>query len=577
MIEPRYQNLNVLFSDRVFRIPKYQRYYSWGEKQRSDLFSDIMQLKKTGGGRDHFMATIVCYRTDEIKEIGSKEYRIYDIVDGQQRLTTVIMLIKAIHMKLDDGEEKNELGKIVVKTDGNLILLQTNNTNKFIFNDFLRNGKIPKKSDLKTHADQNIYEGIIGCIKYVEQWLEEYDDVLSLLRIVRNKLGFVVFDTDDAGVVYSVFEVLNSRGLAVDWLDKCKSSLMGIAYELAETDESRKTFINDLHDLWGDIYQEIANYPIPGHEILRVTATLYMGTESGGKPLKAETALIRLKGICSTPVDTIDISKKLLEVAKKLVYLQSNVYLAPVTNVLQARILAVAISLAENISDTERKKVLNQWEKVTFRIYGIFGKDSRSKVGDFIKLANKILNKASGASRYSEIIAAVRELGADYSISQAIDEGLKEKNVYDNNQEVLRYLLWRYEEYLARQAGSGAIINEEFKKAVWTNRSANESIEHIMPQNPEAGGAWAGKIEGNSDDYKRVVNGLGNLILLPQSLNSEAKRQGFIAKKNVYKKSEGLRLVQEILKESDWSYLEINKREKKLLAWVETEWGDIPD
>jgi uncharacterized protein with ParB-like and HNH nuclease domain len=128
----------------VFQIPKYQRYYSWGEKQREDLFSDIKELKDKGGDRDHFMATIVCYRTNEVKEVGSREYRMYDIVDGQQRLTTLIMLIKAIHLQLNDGEERNDLGKIVVKLDGNLVLLQTNNTNKHIFNNFLRNGEEPK-------------------------------------------------------------------------------------------------------------------------------------------------------------------------------------------------------------------------------------------------------------------------------------------------------------------------------------------------------------------------------------------------------------------------------------------------
>jgi len=573
MIEPKYQNLNSLFADRVFRIPKYQRYYSWGKKQRDDLFSDISQLSEKGGDQDHFMATVVCYKTNEVQEIGSKEYRMFDIVDGQQRMTTILMLIKAIHLKLDSGEDKDELGKIIVKSDGNLILLQTNNPNKHIFNHFIRNGEVPKKADLKTHADRNIYGGIRESTKFVDKWKEEKGEVLSLFRIVRNRLGFVVYDTDDPRVVYTVFEVLNSRGLAVDWLDKCKSSLMGIAYETAKTDDARTEFINELHDLWGNVYDEIANYPIPGHEILRVTATLYTGTESG-KPQKAETALESLKTGCVSPEDTIKTSKRILEVAKKLVSLQSNVHLGPVTNVLQARVLAVALSLTDALSDTERERVLDQWEKVTFRIYGIFGKDSRSKVGDFIRLANKIMNKSSGASRYSEIISAVRGLGREHPIEMAINEGLRNKDVYDNNQDVVRYLLWRYEEHLAKE--SGAIVNQEFKKEIWSNRAANESIEHIMPQNPEPGGAWDGKTSGDIE-YERVVNGLGNLVLLPNGLNNEAKRQGFVAKKSVYKKSEGLRMVQEVLKVDDWTQDEIGNREKRMLEWIAKEWSDLSD
>ena len=575
MIEPKYKNLNALFSDRVFRIPKYQRYYSWGAKQRIDLFSDIKQLKDKGGDRDHFMATVVCFQTNEVKEIGSREYRLYDVVDGQQRLTTLIILLKCIHISLGLGEEKDELGKIIVKSDGNLILLQTNNTNKHIFSSFIREGSSPTKDKIITHADRNISQGIRECSRFVDEWKDTYGDSLSLLRIVKNKLGFVVFDTDDAKVVYSLFEVLNARGLAVDWLDKCKSSLMSIAYEKSETDESRSSYLDELNDLWGNIYKALAKYPVPGHEVLRVTATLYIGTESG-KPQKSESALESLSSACSKAGDPVKVSNWILDVANKLVSLQSNIHLGPVTNVLQARVLAVAISLTDSVTSAERGKLLEQWEKVTFRIYGLFAKDSRSKVGDYVRLANKIMNKSGGASRYSEIMGALREIGSDYPVVRAIEEELKGKDIYDGNQEVVRYLLWRYEEYLAKKLGVGGKINEELKSQIWQARSSNESVEHIMPQNPEAGGAWDGKITSDSR-HELIANCLGNLILLPQSLNNEAKRQGFIAKKGVYGKSEGLRIVQEILEEEDWSQTEILAREKKILDWIKLEWSDLSD
>ncbi|MEH6876126.1 MAG: DUF262 domain-containing HNH endonuclease family protein [Candidatus Competibacter sp.] len=574
MIEPKYKNLNALFSDRVFRIPKYQRYYSWGAKQRNDLFTDIKQLKEKGVDRDHFMATVVCYQTNEVKEIGSKEYRLYDVVDGQQRLTTLILLIKCIHLALVPGEEKDELGKIIVKSDGNLILLQTNNTNKHIFNNFIREGTFPHKDKVVTHADRNIYQGIRECTQFIDEWKGVYGDPLSLLRIIKNKLGFVVFDTDDSRVVYSLFEVLNSRGLAVDWLDKCKSSLMGIAFEKAKTDESCSNYLEELNDLWGNIYKELAKYPVPGQEVLRVTATLYTGTESG-KPQKADSALSSLANSCSTSEDTLKISNWILDVTEKLVNLQSNIHLGPVTNILQARVLAVAIALTDSVTNDERSKLLDQWEKVTFRVYGLFAKDSRSKVGDYVRLANKIMNKSRGASRYSEVMTALRDIGSDYPVERAIEEELKGKDIYDGNQEVVRYLLWRYEEHLAKQSGAGAIINEELKASIWQARSANESIEHVMPQNPEPGGAWDGKTYNGR--YELIVNGIGNLILLPQPLNNEAKRQGFIAKKGVYRKSEGLRMVQEILGCDNWSHKEIEEREKKVLAWVKSEWSDLSD
>jgi len=383
----------------------------------------------------------------------------------------------------------------------------------------------------------------------------------------------VVFDTDNPSVVYSVFEVLNSRGLDVDWLDKCKSSLMGIAYEKAKGENAKESFINELNDLWGKIYQEIAKHPVPGHEILRVTATLYNGDQSG-KLQKADAALASLLSSCKSAEDTIQKTKYVYEVTKKLVDLQLDVHLGPVTYVLQARVLAVAILLTQLLTETERKKVLSQWEKVTFRIYGIFGKDSRSKLGDYVRLSAEVMDQNNKILRYSEIISEVRKIGSDYKINDAIDEGLRNKNAYDGNQDVIRYILWRYEEHLAKKAGN-AIINEEHRKEIWEARKANETVEHILPQCPEDGGAWEGKFD--PDKKMIIINSIGNLLLLPQKLNSDVGRKGFQAKKEIYKKSEGLRIVQEVLNCDDWSQHEIKEREEKILNWITEEWQDVPD
>ncbi len=110
----------------------------------------------------------------------------------------------------------------MVKRDGHLILLQTNNANEFNFNRFIREGVAPSKAEIETHSDRNLAGAIRDCKQFVESW-QSSRDILSLMRLVLHRLGFVVFDTEDSRVVYTVFEVLNSRGLAVDWLDKTKS------------------------------------------------------------------------------------------------------------------------------------------------------------------------------------------------------------------------------------------------------------------------------------------------------------------------------------------------------------------
>ena len=573
MIQPQYQTLNGLFSDRVFRVPKYQRFYSWQKKQRDDLFGDLRQLAKKGEDRHHFMATVVCFRTSEVKSVGSLEYRTYDIVDGQQRLTTLILIMKAIQKRLDEGDDKTEISKILVKGDGNLLLLQTNNMNQRLLNDYLKNGKLPAKDQIQTYADRNLKDAIHDCERFVREWVDKAGDLLGLLRLLRNRLGFVVYDTDDNKIVYSVFEVLNSRGLDVDWLDKSKSALMGQAFELSKSADAGAAKISELHALWGKIYERLALHPVSGQEVVRVAATIRLGDEAG-KPVKAETALRSFRDYCDEPEKTVTVSTWLYDNADKLVKLQGNRYWEPVVGILQARVLAVALMLTDTLTDPERERALDQWQRVTFRIYGLFGKDSRSKVGNYIRLAKNVMNKAEGAGRYSEIMDSLRQLGSDHPIEGAVKTGLEKTDCYEGFAEETRYILWHYEEHLAREAG--VEIDKEIREAIWQERSASDTIEHIFPQSPEPGGAWDGKLK----KHQRIgshVHRIGNLILLPQPLNEEARRQGFAAKKNIYAKSEGLRMVKEVMREKDWRQQEIEKRERKIADWAKMAWADIPD
>lgn len=573
MIQPSYTSLQKLFADRVFRIPHYQRFYSWQKRQREDLFGDIEKLKKRNDDNDHFMATIVCYRTAEVTEVGSREYRLYDIVDGQQRLTTLIIILKCIEKEIDDPAEREELAKTIVKKDGNLILLQTNNANERIFNAFLRDGKSPKKADVKTRADRNLRDGIKQCRDFVQQWKTEKGDIMSLLRLVSNRLGFVIFDTEDKKIVYSVFEVLNSRGLEVDWLDKCKSTLMERAFELAASEDAATASIDSLQNLWGEIYREIADINISGEQILRVAGTLHFG-DYRGKPRPADMTLESFRDACDAADKPRQLAENILDVAKKLVGLQKDIFLGPVTDVLHARILAVAILSTDCLTGLERKKVMDQWERITFRIFSLYGKDSRHEVGNYIRLAAKV---TKGSTRYSEIMNALRKISSKYPIKEAVEEGLHDSSCYEYPR-FARYVLWKYEEHLAEEAGAGSTVDENVRREIWAKR-ATDSIEHIFPQNPERGGPWKRKmVDKNGKPYQvaDVVDRIGNLILLPMELNAEAKRQGFDDKKKVYGKH-NLRMVQEVLGYDDWTFEEIVDRESAIMEWAETQWDDLSD
>jgi hypothetical protein len=575
MIQPTYGVLQTLFADRVFRIPHYQRFYSWQARQRQDLFSDLEKLSEHSEDQHHFMATLVCYRTPDVKAVGTSQYRVYDIVDGQQRLTTLIILLKCIEQGISpDSEIRQDLAKILVKRDGHLILLQTNNANERIFNSFIREGVTPQKDDLQIRSDFNLANAIRDCRAFVKRWQDDRG-VESLLSLVLHRLGFVVHDTEDSRAVYTVFEVLNSRGLDVDWLDKTKSMLMGRAYELAASAATAEAEIQSLQNLWGEIYREIAKEDISGDEILRVTATLYFGA-GAGKPRSAEDSLLQLRENCDSFSSPRELSQNLLAVARKLTTIHGNIFLGPVTDILHARLLAVALMMARGVSEPERANLLEQWERVTFRIFGLYGKDSRTKVGDYVRLAAKVVGEDLNTRTYNQIMAALRTLGSEHPIETAVSEGLVRKDVYEDSPEMCRYILWLYEEHLAKQAGTAATVDEHDRNAIWKKRAV-DSIEHVFPQNPWSTAAWTGKMQRDAGPEENVVlhvGRIGNLILLPIALNQQAQTKPFAEKKSLYQQH-SLRMVREVCDEPDWTLAQIEAREARLVAWAKSQWDDL--
>lgn len=571
MIEPKYFTLNTLFADRVFRIPHYQRFYSWQTKQRDDLFNDLVGLyrKEKTGDRHHFMATIVCYRTGEKKSVKSVDYKIYEIVDGQQRITTLVLLFKAIQKRLDDEEVKRDISRILVKDDDNLLLLQTNNVNEHLFNAYLRDGKAPQRSDIKTHADGNLYSAVREIDSFLDKWETNGGSLMDLLRLLRNRIGLVVYDTEERHAVYTIFECLNSRGLEVDWLDKTKSILMGIAFEQSKSPQAATAKVNELHNLWAGIYNAIARYPVPGHEILRVASSLYFGA-GGGKPLSAEDSIEGLREYCDNAQKTIVVTKRLQLVTEKLVALHTNHSLSAVTRILQVRVLGVALLLTDALDDKQRRIALEQWERVSFRIFGLSRNDARAKVGDYIRLAAWIVQRGTAVS-YEELMDKLRGLGSDYPVDDAVG-GLLGRSAYEDFEEECRYILWRYEEYLAVQ--EGAEVNQELREKIWAARSASETIEHIFQQNPVSGGPWKGKLMARAR-LEKHVNRIGNLVLLPPGLNSKAGNRSFEEKRKIYKKAEGLRIVGAVLKKRDWTQAAIDEREDKIVAFLRESFADM--
>ena len=563
-IKPEYLSLNALLKDRLFRIPPYQRAYSWQDKQREDMFEDIRELH--GSDQNiHFMATVVGLHRDT-RRIGSDEYSIIEVVDGQQRLTTIVLLLKTIERKLNRSNDVRdleawELQKLLVKQDdASLILLQTNHDASQFFANFLRHGKCPPISNAQTLADRELLRAMHACSSFVDE--DKWDNPIELLAIIKHQLKFIFHEINDESTVYTVFDVLNNRGLHVSWMDRLKNMLMKVAFEDNQGNSSEH--INELHQIWGQIYAAIGLHQGLSTESLRFGATLKSPSQIS-KPFGEEKAVQDLMKHCNgNAAEAIAVSEWLYEVTDKVnQFLKDTRHSREsVTKIAHARLLAIAIIL-RNFSSNQEMELLDQWEKTSFRIFGLCRKDARTGVGDFVRLAWDTCNAGLHADDISERMRNISE-GQDHSIESALPQ-LVNSNCYEGWEDELRYLLFRYEEHLAKRRGQ-TFSNEQWIR-IW-QKSAAKSIEHIFPQS-------RGSQEPLENQEGVFVHRLGNLLLLPPDLNSKLNNQEPEAKVEEYLDT-GLHSAVEVantIKRDGWGTEQVEEREQKLLDWIRCTWS----
>lgn len=554
-IQPQYMSLGQFLANRLFRIPDYQRAYSWEAKQRSDLFDDIINTFDKGDDAQHFMATVVALRRNQ-KLIGTNQHYITEIVDGQQRITTLITLFKAIELALDRNKPNErqiaeEISTLLVKPDSNsLLLLQTNHDSSHYFSQYLREGTHPDTDDAKTTADKHILSAMTDCEAFVSEW-KKRSDIPSLVSMLKNRLTFVLHEIEDESAVYTVFEVLNSRGLDVSWLDRLKSILMGTAFESRLSRRAKAELISELHTVWRDIYSCIGLRLGMSNEALRFAATLRSGSLPN-RPLGEEDSVQMLQMQSRTPKEILATAHWLLSVTKACDKVRASPRLNAVARIVQARLLATAIHLRPDLSATQRSELLEIWEKVTFRIYGMLNNDARTSVGDYVRLAWSVIDTKP---KPDQIAKSIRSLGAEYPIADAIDS-LRNSDCYSDWQENLRYFFFRYEEHLAKKQKQN--FNNKQWDRIWVS-SPSDSIEHIWPQ---------------SRAPEKQVHRLGNLVLLPPKLNSKLGAMRAVEKKDAYIQT-GLLIAGEVAKQLQqaWNAPAIDARENEILKWAAMEWG----
>ena len=234
--------------------------------------------------------------------------------------------------------------------------------------------------------------------------------------------------------------------------------------------------------------------------------------------------------------------------------LDENNRLRAVTKISHARFVATAIILRKFKADVQAK-LLGRWERVTFRIFGLGGADTRNKVGDYVRLGYRIF---ADAITPEEIDDGLIALGKNYSIDECIVGENYWANCYDGWTEELRYILFRYDEHLAESAGEHLNVGQWNK--IWTDEPAR-SIEHIQPQSSNV----------------EYLHHLGNLTMLPPKINSSLQDRPPIEKAGTYL-SCGLmatRIVGQALENGVvWDEIAVSDRTARIEAFIRKEWAD---
>jgi hypothetical protein len=259
--------IEKLFADRVFRVPDYQRGYAWEEQQLAEFIEDVELLP---AGRDHYTGTVVLHdregqETSCLDEEG-KHYTVSDLVDGQQRLTTIVLLLDAVRRemvrieslaKLADGirksyvEVRDQAGQPMHK------LVLNRDCRDYFARNVLGDQPGPEGPSIQSHrrltAARDFFAGYLADQRKklgagYECWLR------GLRTKVVQHLKVTLYTVEDQAEVGVIFEVLNNRGKPLSELEKVKNYLLFLASKL---NMPQHQLAGEVNRAWTHVFERL--------------------------------------------------------------------------------------------------------------------------------------------------------------------------------------------------------------------------------------------------------------------------------------------------------------------------------
>ncbi len=269
-------NLQQLFTSRIFRIPNYQRGYAWEEPQLQDLLDDLDELPS---GRDHFTGMVVLQGTDQppIVDAAGEEHSVLDVVDGQQRLTTLLILLDAIRREARGGPQLDTLADGISSRYLHITDQVGQRATKLRFQDGTQDyferytlADKPAPGGPGTPAQKRLMAAATLFRRFVTDQVHATPEdrsawLLALHNKVAHRLKLNVYEVADAAEVGVIFEVMNNRGRPLSDLDLVKNYVLYLGTKL---DLPTHSLAHDVALAWNRVFTNLmsAGLDDPDHE-----------------------------------------------------------------------------------------------------------------------------------------------------------------------------------------------------------------------------------------------------------------------------------------------------------------------
>lgn len=537
----------VFSSDYSFEIPNYQRPYSWKVQQVEALLDDLtyfaFQEDDIEDLKPYFLGSIVL-----IKE---KNIPLSKVVDGQQRLTTLTILLSVIREILQDTDSKKAITEFIYEKGNSF---RRGSKDKFrlylrlrdqeFFNQYIQMEGGIETLPLQSNLSDSL-KNIMNNALYLKDKLKEScseTKVCKLGEYIVQKCYLVVVSTPDEESAFRIFSVLNDRGMQLSNADILKAEIIGEITETEQEEYTRK-WENKEVELGRDNFNALFTNIRMINRKVKAKDTILKEIREHVKPK------VR-------PKEFVD--KELVPYAQAFYDIKNASF--------------VSSSKAESINCY--LKYLNRldnedWVPPSIRYLAKWGSRDTEKVLDFLTKLERLafaihilrISAYGRIEKYGKVLSAIeieeenpKLLEESLSLSDEEKSHILkalEGDVY--NTQFCKYLLLR--------------LDESFSEGSASYNHPVISIEHILPQNPARDSEWM-TLFPDEVTRRNLTNRLGNLVLLSRRKNSMAQNYSFEKKKSLYFCNEGgmssFSLTTRVLSYNKWTQDEILEQQKSL-------------